>query len=179
MVLDFCEQAKALRLDLSAEDFTDERQDFVRVEGQHCKVVYSFFYLAHVEQVVDEGLHQGDLCDNHGEVLVRVSNLGRVFQVLHDHLFDRLDKEKDGTKRRSHLMTHRRLEVFRVLVLLELLFELHLVHSCGNLFGDVAHENHRGVFSEVLLLLDLDFDEVILNFFHKLVCILFLLSALQ
>ena len=99
--------------------------------------------------------------------------------MLHDHLFDRLDKEKDGAKRRPHLMTHCRLKVLRVLVLLDLLFELHLVHSREDLFGDVAHENNRSVFSEVLLLLDFDFDEAILDFFHTLVCILCLPSVLQ
>ena len=73
---------EALCLDLSNEDVTDERQDFVGIEDTPLKVVDSFLHLAHVEQVVDEGLHQDDLCDNHRKVLVRLSNLGRVRQVL-------------------------------------------------------------------------------------------------
>ena len=81
--------------------------------------------------------------------------------MLQNHLLNLLDKEKDRAKRRPHLMTHSRCEVLRVLVLLDILSKLYLVHPREDLFSDVAYENHSCVLTEVLLLLDFDFDEAI------------------
>ena len=76
-------------------------------------------------------------------------------------------------------MTHRRLEVLRVPILLDLLLELHLVHPREDLFRDVAHENNSCIFTEVLLLLDFDLDEAIFKLLHEFTCIPILLRALR
>ena len=76
-------------------------------------------------------------------------------------------------------MTHSRCEVLRVLVLLDILSKLYLVHPREDLFSDVAYENHSCVLTEVLLLLDFDFDEAIFELLHDLTCIPILLLALR
>ena len=67
-----------------------------------------------------------------------------VGKFRHTHLLYGLDEEKNGAKRRPHLVAHCRLKVLRVLVLLHLLLQFDCIDSRMNLLGDIAHENDGG-----------------------------------